>query len=147
MIGVNPIVTNNNTIVTLHLNDEEHGSVQLAPYGEIHGEGASGLHRIAPHIRAISSAPLNSVDSVNTLLISMSIGGGDPSLINGDSSSSSRSMSSSEVVSAGALVFSFTLHSCFVKITNRIVLKCSSLSFSVASSLSFYAVIHWILLL
>jgi hypothetical protein len=50
-------------------------------------------------------------------------------------------MSSSEVMSAGVLVFSFTLHSCFVRITGQMVLNYSSLSFSAASSLSFYSLI------
>jgi hypothetical protein len=57
------------------------------------------------------------------------------------------SMSSLEVVSVGMLVFSFILYSCFVGIIGRLALKCSSLSFSAASSLSFYALICWILLL
>jgi hypothetical protein len=90
---------------------------------------------------------LNSDDSVKTMLMPITIDDGDPSLINGDSSPSSRSMSSSEVVSAGALVFFFTLHSCLVGITSRIVLKCSSISFLAASSHNFYALICWILLL
>jgi hypothetical protein len=47
----------------------------------------------------------------------------------------------------GTLVFSFTLHYCFMGIMGRIALKCSSLSFSVASSLSFCALVLWILLL
>jgi hypothetical protein len=38
MIDVNPIVAKNNTIVTLHLDDEEHSSERLAPYGELHGD-------------------------------------------------------------------------------------------------------------
>jgi hypothetical protein len=66
-----------------------------------------------------SSAPLNSTDSMNTMLISMMVSGGDLS--------SSRSMWSSEVVGAGVLAFSFTLHSCFVGITGPMSLKCSSL--------------------
>jgi hypothetical protein len=94
-----------------------------------------------------SSAPLNSAGIVNTMLMSMPVGGGDPSLINGDSSSSSRSMSSSEAVGAGMSVFSFTLHSCLIGIIGWMVLKCSSLSFLTASSLIFYALIRWILLL
>jgi hypothetical protein len=48
MIGVNPIVTQNNTIVTLHLDDEEYSNEQLAPYDELHGDDASSLHRVAP---------------------------------------------------------------------------------------------------
>jgi hypothetical protein len=46
---MNPIVAKNNTIVTLHLNDEECGSKRLAPYGELHGDDTLGLHRVAPH--------------------------------------------------------------------------------------------------
>jgi hypothetical protein len=53
------------------------------------------------------------------MLMSMLLYGGHPSLIN----------------------------SCFVRITSRMSLKCPSLSFSVASSLIFYALICWILLL
>jgi hypothetical protein len=49
MIGMNPITVKNNTIVTLHLDDEELGSERLAPYGELHGDDTSGLHRVAPH--------------------------------------------------------------------------------------------------
>jgi hypothetical protein len=74
--------------------------------------------------------------------MSIPVYGGDPSLIKGDSSSFSRSMSSSEVVGAGVLPFSFTLHSYFVGITDQMLLKCSSLSFSATSSLIFYALIH-----
>jgi hypothetical protein len=85
--------------------------------------------------------PLNSVGSMNTMLMSMPVGGGDPSLINGASSLSSSFMSSSEVMGAGTMTFSFTLHSCFIGITGRMVLKCSSLSFLAASSLIFYALI------
>jgi hypothetical protein len=48
-IGVNPITAKNNTIVTLHLNDEECGSERLAPYGEFNGDDASSLHRVTPH--------------------------------------------------------------------------------------------------
>jgi hypothetical protein len=48
---------------------------------------------------------------------------------------------------AGVPTFSFTLHSYFVGITDRITLKYSSLSFSPASSLIFYSLIRWILLL
>jgi hypothetical protein len=48
-IGVNPIMAKNNAIITLHLDDEECGSERLAPQGELHGDDASGLHRVAPH--------------------------------------------------------------------------------------------------
>jgi hypothetical protein len=91
--------------------------------------------------------PLNLASSVNTMLMSMPVGGGDLSLINGASSSSSRSLLSSEVVGAGVSTFSFNLYSCFVGITGRMMLKYSSLSFLAASSLIFYALIRWILLL
>jgi hypothetical protein len=50
MIGMNPIAVKNNTIVTLHLNDEECGSNKFAPYGELQRDDASSLHRVAPHI-------------------------------------------------------------------------------------------------
>jgi hypothetical protein len=56
-------------------------------------------------------------------------------------------MSSLEVVGAGMSAFSFTLHSCFVGITDRMMLKYSSLSFSTAYSLIFCALICWMLLL
>jgi hypothetical protein len=45
---MNPITTKNNTIVTLHLDDEERGSERLALYGEIHGNGTPSLHQVAP---------------------------------------------------------------------------------------------------
>jgi hypothetical protein len=48
-IGVNPIATKNNTIVTLHLDDEKCSSKRLAPNGELHGDDTSSLHRVAPH--------------------------------------------------------------------------------------------------
>jgi hypothetical protein len=51
-------------------------------------------------------------------------------------------MSLLEVVGIGVLAFPFTMHSCFIRITDRMLLKCSSLSFSVTSSLIFYALIH-----
>jgi hypothetical protein len=49
MIGMNPILIKNNTIVTLHFNDEECSSKQLASYNELHGDNASGLHRVTPY--------------------------------------------------------------------------------------------------
>jgi hypothetical protein len=48
MVGVNPITGKNNTIVTLHLDDEKCGSERLAPYGELHGDDTPGFHRVAP---------------------------------------------------------------------------------------------------
>jgi hypothetical protein len=53
MIGVHPIIAKNNTIVILHLNDEECGSERLAPYGELQGDDTPGLHRVAPPPHAI----------------------------------------------------------------------------------------------
>jgi hypothetical protein len=49
MIGVNPIISKNNTIVTLHLDDEECGSERLARYGKLCGDDTFCLHWIAPH--------------------------------------------------------------------------------------------------
>jgi hypothetical protein len=49
VVGVNPIATKNNTVVTLHLDDEERGSERLASYGELHGDDTPGFHRVAPH--------------------------------------------------------------------------------------------------
>jgi hypothetical protein len=45
------------------------------------------------------------------------------------------------------LAFSFTLHYCCIEIIGQMVLKYSSLSFSVTSSIIFCALIRWILLL
>jgi hypothetical protein len=45
---VNPIAAKNNTIVTLHLDDEECGSKRLAPNSELHRDDTSSLHRVAP---------------------------------------------------------------------------------------------------
>jgi hypothetical protein len=45
IIGMHPITTQNNTIVTLQLDDEECGSERLAPYNELHRDDASSLHR------------------------------------------------------------------------------------------------------
>jgi hypothetical protein len=47
MIGMNLVTIKNNTIVTLHLDDEECGSKRLPPYGYLHRDDASSLHRIA----------------------------------------------------------------------------------------------------
>jgi hypothetical protein len=46
---VNPIAAKNNTIVTLHLDDEECCGERLAPYGELHGDDTLSLHQVAPH--------------------------------------------------------------------------------------------------
>jgi hypothetical protein len=51
-------------------------------------------------------------------------------------------MSSLEVMEARLSTSSFALHSCFVGITGRMVLKCSSLSFLAASSLIFCTLIE-----
>jgi hypothetical protein len=50
VVGENPIVTKNNAIVTLRIDDEERSSERLAPYGELHGDDTSGFHRVAPHV-------------------------------------------------------------------------------------------------
>jgi hypothetical protein len=47
MIDMNSIVTKNNTIVTLYLDDEKYGSKRFARYGELHRDDASSLHRVA----------------------------------------------------------------------------------------------------
>jgi hypothetical protein len=49
MIDMNPITAKDNTIVTLHLDDEECSSKRFAPYGELHRDDASSLHRVALH--------------------------------------------------------------------------------------------------
>jgi hypothetical protein len=54
-------------------------------------------------------------------------------------------MSLLEVMGTGVLTFSFTLQSCFVGITSQMMLIYSSLSFFIASSLIFCALIRWIL--
>jgi hypothetical protein len=46
---MNPIAAKNNTIVTLHLDDEECDSERLAPYSELHGDGTPGFHRVVPN--------------------------------------------------------------------------------------------------
>jgi hypothetical protein len=48
VVGMNPIVTKNNAIVTLRIDDEERSSERLAPYGELHGDDTPGFHRVAP---------------------------------------------------------------------------------------------------
>jgi hypothetical protein len=48
-VSMNLVMAKNNTVVTLHLNDEECGSERLAPYGELHGENTLGLYVVAPH--------------------------------------------------------------------------------------------------
>jgi hypothetical protein len=65
-IGMNPITTKNNTIVILHLDDEECGSKKLASNGELHRDDASSLHRVTPtqlNVRLVfmssSSSPLS----------------------------------------------------------------------------------------
>jgi hypothetical protein len=68
MIGMNSITAKNNTIVTLHLDDEEHGSEQLAPYGELNGDDTPDFHQVAPpptplSIRLIFMSLLSSLPS------------------------------------------------------------------------------------
>jgi hypothetical protein len=48
MIGVNSIAAKNDTIVTLHLDDEERCSERLAPYGELHGDNTLRFHKVPP---------------------------------------------------------------------------------------------------
>jgi hypothetical protein len=47
-IDVNSIMAKNDTIVTLHLNNEERGSERLTPHGELHGDDTLGFHRTSP---------------------------------------------------------------------------------------------------
>jgi hypothetical protein len=63
MIGVNPIATKNNTIVTLHLDDEECGSKRLASNSELHGDDTSSLHRVAPTLLSIRLVFISSSSS------------------------------------------------------------------------------------
>jgi hypothetical protein len=66
MIGMNPTAAKNKTIDILHLDDEECGSERLVPYGEFHGDDASGLHRVAPtplSIRLVFTSSLSSLPS------------------------------------------------------------------------------------
>jgi hypothetical protein len=53
VVGMNPIVAKNNTIVTLHLNDKERGSERLAPHSELHGDDTPGFHRVAPTLLSV----------------------------------------------------------------------------------------------
>jgi hypothetical protein len=47
-IDGNPITAKNNTIVTLHLDDKERGSEQLAPYGELQADDTPSFHGVTP---------------------------------------------------------------------------------------------------
>jgi hypothetical protein len=49
VVDVNLITIKNNTIVTLHLDNKECGSEQLAPYGELYEDDTPGLYRVVPH--------------------------------------------------------------------------------------------------
>jgi hypothetical protein len=49
MISLNPIMAKNNTIVTLHLDDEERVCERFAPYGELHGDDTPELSSSCPH--------------------------------------------------------------------------------------------------
>jgi hypothetical protein len=68
MIGVNAIMTKNNTIVTLHLDDEECGSKRFAPNGELHGDDTSILHRVAPHAVSVMLVFISSSSSCPSFL-------------------------------------------------------------------------------
>jgi hypothetical protein len=63
MIDVNPIAAKNNTIVTLHLDDEECDSKRLAPNGELHGDDTSSLHRVAPTPLSVRLVFISSLSS------------------------------------------------------------------------------------
>jgi hypothetical protein len=67
MIGVNPIVAKNDTIVTLHLDNEERDSERLAPYGELYGDDTLALHRVTPatplSVRLVFTSSLSSLPS------------------------------------------------------------------------------------
>jgi hypothetical protein len=63
MIDVNPIAAKNNTIVTLHLDDEECDSKRLAPNGELHGDDTSSLHRVAPMPLSVRLVFISSLSS------------------------------------------------------------------------------------
>jgi hypothetical protein len=47
-VDMNPIAAKNNTVITLHLDDEERGGERLAPYSELNADDPPGLHRVAP---------------------------------------------------------------------------------------------------
>jgi hypothetical protein len=71
VVGMNPIVNKNDAIVTLHLDDEECGSELFAPHGELHGDDASGLYRVAPtplSVRLVFTSSSSSLPSfLNTV--------------------------------------------------------------------------------
>jgi hypothetical protein len=68
MIGVNPIMTRNNTIISLHHDDEEHISEGLAPHDELHGDDASSLHRVAPTPFSVKLVFMSSSSSLPSFL-------------------------------------------------------------------------------
>jgi hypothetical protein len=68
MIGMNLITTKNNTIVTLHLDDEECCSKRLAPYGELHRDDTSSLHRVAPMLLSVRLVFMSSSSSYPSFL-------------------------------------------------------------------------------
>jgi hypothetical protein len=65
---MNPIATKNNTIVTLHLDDEERGSERLAPYGELHGDDTPDFHRVAPTPLSVRLVFMTSSSSLPSFL-------------------------------------------------------------------------------
>jgi hypothetical protein len=68
MIGVNPIAAKNNAIVSLHLDDKEHGSERLAPYGELHGDDTLGFHQVVPMLLSIRLVFMSSSSSLPSFL-------------------------------------------------------------------------------
>jgi hypothetical protein len=58
----------NNTVVTLHLDDEEHNSERFAPYGGLHGDDAFGLHLVAPTSLSVRLVFMSSSSSLPSFL-------------------------------------------------------------------------------
>jgi hypothetical protein len=67
-IGMNPIATQNNAIVTLHLNGEERGSEGFAPYGELHGDDTFVLHWLDPMPFSVKVVFMSSLSSLPRFL-------------------------------------------------------------------------------
>jgi hypothetical protein len=65
---MNPIAAQNNTVVTLHLDDKEHGGERRAPYGELHGDDTLGLHQVAPTLLSVSLVFMSSLSSLPSFL-------------------------------------------------------------------------------
>jgi hypothetical protein len=67
-IGVNSIMAKNNTIVSLHLDDEERSSERLTPYGELHGDDTPGFQQVAPTPLSIRLVFMSSLSSLPSFL-------------------------------------------------------------------------------